>query len=70
MAENARLRQDNLRLLVAWRQANDTTERVARRCAVLQRDAELLALMSRDRDVALGVLRDSHRIDQLPEGTL
>lgn len=32
------------------------------------RDCSTLALMARDRDVALGFISDHHTIDQLPEG--
>lgn len=32
-----------------------------------RRDAECIALMAKDRGVALSFLRDQHRIEQLPE---
>lgn len=69
MAANARLRQDNLRLLVALRTSNETTERVARRCALLERDIALVALMAKDRDVAVGFIQTAHDIDRQDETT-
>ena len=65
LAENRRLHERNQRLCGALELANATSERLRDRCSQLQRDADLLALMTRDRDAALGIVRDAHRIDSM-----
>lgn len=66
-AENRRLRDHNERLAAALALANATSERLTARCGQLHRDADLLALMAKDRPTALALLRDAHGIDQLEE---
>lgn len=68
-AANRELRDMNRRLFEALCIANATNQRVARRCALLERDIALVALMASDRETALAFIRDAHDIDQLPEGT-
>ena len=62
-AEVARLRRENRDLTFRLVHAQQECERLHVSIRTLRRDADLLGLMARDRDVALGVLRDMHRID-------
>lgn len=64
LAENTRLRHRNKRLLSALILANDTAEKANALAAQARRDADLLALMAKDREQALAFLRDAHRIDR------
>lgn len=64
-AEVARLKSENRELTYRVTRALQECERLHVTVARLRRDADLLALMARDRDVALGVIRDMHRIDGL-----
>jgi len=62
-AEVARLRRENRDLRFRLVHAQQECERLHVALRTTRRDADLLGLMARDRDVALGVLRDMHRID-------
>lgn len=61
--DNRRLRAEIRDLKYLLVHAQQECERLHVSIRTLRRDADLLGLMARDRDVALGVLRDMHRID-------
>lgn len=64
--ENRRLEQANTKLLLALRQANDSTEKAMARCRRLASDNQMLACMVRDRKVAESFLEMAREIDRLP----
>lgn len=65
--ENRRLRRDIRALTFRLVHAEHETEQVRAALGRVCRDADLIACMAKDPKTALAVLRDLHRIDQLPE---
>lgn len=63
------LEKRNLELFTALRLVNESYDRLKAQHEQAVRDAELLALMSRDRRTALEFLRDAHRMDALGEAS-
>ena len=65
--ENRRLRRQVRELTYRLVHAEHETEQVRAVLGRVCRDADLIACMAKDPKTALAVLRDLHRIDQLPE---
>lgn len=68
-AENAALRRENRELTYRLVHAQQECERLHVSLQRTRRDSDLLALMARDRKVALEFIRTAHAIDRVGEAS-